>query len=575
MRVLLLTDGFNSLAQRLFVALADAGHVVSVEYDIDDRVTEEAVALFRPDLVIAPYLRRAIPEAIWRRHVCLVVHPGIEGDRGPSALDWAILEGEADWGITLLQANAEMDAGPVWETRTFAMRPAAKSSLYRNEVADAAEAAVLSAVGRIARGLNRPVPRDDRRAVRGRPRPPMRQSDRAIDWRADPTDLVLRKIRSGDGRPGVRDRILGLPVWLYDAHPEPGLAVGRPGEVVGRGDEAVVVGQDHEAIVVGTVDGAVRIGHLRERGDTGGGLKLPAVQVLGGRLNGVPSLPAGDGSWRDIRYEERGRVGFLHFAFYNGAMSTARCRRLRAAYAATRARPTAVIVLLGGPDFWSNGMHLNAIEAAASPADESWANINAIDDFVLDVLTTTDHWTIAALQGNAGAGGVFMALACDEVLMRRGVVLNPHYKNMGNLYGSEYWTYLLPRRTGEDRAAAIAAARLPMGCAEAERLGLIDRSLAGPVDVFRAEVARHALALADDPGLPHRLAEKRRSRAADEAAKPLARYREEELERMRLNFWGFDPSYHVARSNFVRAVPKSRTPPVIARHRRRGARADA
>jgi putative two-component system hydrogenase maturation factor HypX/HoxX len=36
---------------------------------------------------------------------------------------------------------------------------------------------------------------------------------------------------------------------------------------------------------------------------------------------------------------------------------------------------------------------------------------------------------------------------------------------------------------------------------------------------------------------------------------------------MRRNFYGFDPSYHVARYNFVRRVPKSRTPISIARHR--------
>ena len=47
----------------------------------------------------------------------------------------------------------------------------------------------------------------------------------------------------------------------------------------------------------------------------------------------------------------------------------------------------------------------------------------------------------------------------------------------------------------------------------------------------------------------------------------MRKYREEELSRMRLNFYGFDPSYHVARYNFVRKVPKSRTPVTIARHR--------
>ena len=49
------------------------------------------------------------------------------------------------------------------------------------------------------------------------------------------------------------------------------------------------------------------------------------------------------------------------------------------------------------------------------------------------------------------------------------------------------------------------------------------------------------------------------------------RYREEELEKMNRNFYGFDPSYHVARYNFVYKVPKSRTPLTIAHHRRREA----
>ncbi len=101
-------------------------------------MTIEAVALYRPALIVAPFLKRAIPEAVWRHTVCLVVHPGIVGDRGPSALDWAIAEGEREWGVTVLQAQAEMDAGPVWAAETFAMREASKSSLYRNEVTEAA-----------------------------------------------------------------------------------------------------------------------------------------------------------------------------------------------------------------------------------------------------------------------------------------------------------------------------------------------------------------------------------------------------------------------------------------------------
>jgi putative two-component system hydrogenase maturation factor HypX/HoxX len=140
---------------------------------------------------------------------------------------------------------------------------------------------------------------------------------------------------------------------------------------------------------------------------------------------------------------------------------------------------------------------------------------------------------------------------------------------MGNLYGSEYWSYLLPRYAGEENAARIAAARLPMGVEEAAELGLVDRVFAD--DNFLAEVGVQAEQLAVAENFESLLAQKVARRRRDEAQKPLQRYREEELERMRLNFYGFDSSYHVARYNFVCKVPKSRTPLTIAGHRRRDA----
>src|SRR5689334_13996867 len=106
MRILLLAHAFNSLTQRLFVELSASGHDVSVELDVNDAVTSEAVALHDPQLIIAPFLKRAIPEAIWRTRRCIVIHPGIKGDRGPSSLDWAITRGEREWGVTALQAEA-------------------------------------------------------------------------------------------------------------------------------------------------------------------------------------------------------------------------------------------------------------------------------------------------------------------------------------------------------------------------------------------------------------------------------------------------------------------------------------
>ena len=545
MRILLLVHSFNSLSQRLFVELTERGHELSVEFDINDAVTREAVNLCRPDIVLAPFLQRAIPPEVWQRYRCLIVHPGIVGDRGPSALDWAVLEERHEWGVTVLQAEAAMDAGPVWAAATFPMRNGTKSSLYRHEVADAALQAVLEALERIDGRTFAPF-RPDPRDVRVRPL--CRRRDRAIAWTGDPTDLVLSKIHSADGTPGVVDTLFDRPVRLFDAHRAGGFH-GPPGAAIGRCGGA---------ILRATCDGAVWIGHVREHRDKA--LKLPATHVF---RDESAHLPEADG-YSPIRYEEAGAVGYLHFAFYNGAMSTTQCEALASAYAAALERPTRVLVLMGGPDYWSNGINLSLIEDADSPADESWRNINAIDDLARDIITTSDRLVVAALRGSAGAGGVFLALAVDEVWATESVVLSPHYKDMGNLYGSEYWTYLLPRRAGAESTRQLSQARLPMGVAEARRLGLVDRILPAAPAVI-ADAARQ---LAADPALDARLAEKRRRRDADEAAKPLAAYREEELARIRHNFYGFDPSYHVARYNFIHKVPKSRTPLTVARHRR-------
>jgi putative two-component system hydrogenase maturation factor HypX/HoxX len=563
MRILLLAHSFNNLAQRVFCELSGRGHELSVEFDVNDQLLEDAVSLFRPDIIVAPYLRRAIPESVWRRCVCLIVHPGPVGDQGPSAIDWALMKGVAQWGVTVLQAEAQLDGGPVWAAQAFAMRPASKSSLYRNEVTEAAVQALLLALERFEGGRFSPAPVPSGQSCW---RPLVKQADRAIDWSTSSAQ-VLARLRAADGHPGVLDHMLGQEVYLFDPHEEDQLR-GAPGEVIARRGQAVCRA---------TGDGAVWIGHLRKKPTDGERtFKLPAAMVLGEAIEHLPHScceltdQARLRTLREIRYEERNGVGYLHFPFYNGAMSTEQCERLLAAYRSATSRPTRVIALMGGPDFWSNGIHLHVIEAADSAADESWRNINAMNDLVRSVIATTSQLTIAALQGNAAAGGVFFALAADFVLARRGVILNPHYKSMGNLYGSEYWTYLLPKRVGVEAALSITQRRLPMGAGQARALGLIDDCFGENPEGFRTEVERFAEALANSPEWSGNLEAKRLGLKRDMAVKPIEQYGAEELAVMHSNFYGFDPSYHVARFHFVHKVLPSRTPLYLASHRRSG-----
>lgn len=556
MRLLFLTHAFNSLAQRLWLELSARGHEISIEFDINDAVTREAVELWRPALVLAPFLKRAIADDVWRHTPCLVVHPGPPGDRGPSALDWAILQGRSQWGVTVLQAVAEMDAGPVWAWREFPLRPAPKSSLYRREVTEAAIDAVLEALERFVAGRGPVLPRNE--GPEGG-KPPMRQTDRAIDWALDDSSTILTKIHSADGQPGVRDRLDGRRVWLHDAVAALRLT-GPPGRLIGRAGDAVARA---------TRDGAVWIGHLKiDDPETGRRIKLPATTALE-RL-GLPLPPEVDpeGAPNRVRYTAVGKVGVLRFPFLNGALSTARCQALQAAIRQAAIGPEAALVLTGGSEFWSNGLDLAGIEAADSPAEASLENIEAIDEVCRELIELTDKWVVSALCGNAGAGGVFLALAADELIAREGIVLNPHYQNMGNLYGSEYWTYLLPRRLGAEGAERLMATRLPLSVAEAVRMGLFDAVLPGGPETFEAAVIERTAQRVAAPDFPERLRVKVATRARDEAEKPLAAYRAEELERMRLNFFGFDTSYHVARFDFITKTPHSRTPLHLARHRR-------
>jgi len=561
MKILLLTHAYNCLCQRLHIELRQLGHDVSIEFDINDQVCIDAVDRFAPDIIIAPFLKRAIPDQVWQNHLCWIVHPGIVGDRGPSSLDWAIINQEKTWGVTLLQANEVMDGGDIWATESFPMRLASKSSLYRQEVTQAAVRAVKQALSHYQDQQFKPTPLADIQAEhQGHWRCMMIQADRAINWQEDTSEIIVRKVHAADGNPGLLTQLLGKDYYLFNASIDHGLS-GQPGEIIAR---------QNGAIAIATIDSAVWVSHLRAKPDedTKRTLKLPATLVLKEQLDRLTLSCPGTQGYKEVWHYIQGDIAYLYFNFHNGAMSTGQCQRLLEEYQKLTQTDVNTIILMGGSDFWSNGIHLNIIEANSSAADESWRNINAMNDICRAIIETTDKLTVAAINGNIGAGGVFMALACDLVAANEEVVLNPHYKSMGNLFGSEYWTYLLPKRVGEEKAQAITQNRLPIGAIEARELGLIDLTFGNKQ--FLGELIKTVKNITANHDFEEFLGAKQQQRQQDEATKPLQSYRDEELAKMKLNFYGFDPSYHVARYHFVYKLPKSRTPSYLAQHRKAG-----
>ncbi|ATY59617.1 formyl transferase domain-containing protein [Cordyceps militaris CM01] len=669
MKILFFCTAFNSLSQRVYLALSEQ-HYVTIEYALSEELMVEAAELVKPDLIICPFLTTLVPAQVYSKYLTLIVHPGPPGDAGPSALDWLLMgddgtepdskkllqrtslseHGRPYWGVTVLQATADFDMGPVWAFEQFAVdidQPnITKSSLYRGPVTRAGVAAVLKAVDRItiaadasnaaaAHRSAKPSPRPgssagskgiNERSNKGavtphlaanpifaqlsvttgqpfqgaddgptRHRPLLRAADRDFDPHTHTALEISRRIRCADSQPGCLSSLFGPKLYLY------GGAIEAGKQTAGVAPGAILASRD-DAVCVATCDGkGVWITHVRRvKAKTDPALwpKVPAVQGLAElsehsmgyrNLQRVVSMSAGrtlsdedewsratcstlQDIWIDFEpaADKEGTVAYVFFDFYNGAMSSKQCRRLLRALQyvldVAEDRSVRAVVLMGG-SYFSNGIHLNVIESAADPALESWFNINAIDDLVYSILhdfPIRGIKTIAAVRGNAAAGGVALATACDIVLAGEDVVFNPAYRAMG-LYGSEFHSLTYNARCRGENGKRILRSMMPLSASAAGHLGLVDHVLpgwgAGLDSAVKAQV--RALTAVDDNGAAEW------KRGLDLSAPALARIRAEELAEMAKDFWSPRAQrYHPRRSDFVRKTKAAATPRRFALHRK-------
>jgi putative two-component system hydrogenase maturation factor HypX/HoxX len=496
LNIILLSSAFNGLTQRAWLELREAGHSPSVVLFTDENAVCEQIEHSGADLVICPFLKDRVPEALWSnaQRPVVIIHPGIVGDRGASALDWAITNELPSWGVTALQAVEEMDAGPVWATCEFNLPSGLrKSELYNGRVSDAAIRCIREVVEKFIEGFE-PVALDYANVkVRGRLQPNMKQVDRSFSWH-DCARFIKRCIDAADGQPGVLASLAGGQYYVYDAHLDS--RSGMPGEILAVHDDAVLVAAGDQSLWIGSLRRKPLPGEET--------FKQPARHLLAEQLVNVPVLdwsiatqPFSEEAYQPLRYRESGIVGELTFEFYNGAMSTEQCQRMVAALRWAKSRDTQVLLIKGGRGSFSNGVHLNVIQAAQDPGAEAWANIQAIDDVCAELLTAR-QLVVSGVTGNAGAGGVMLALAADIVFARADIVLNPHYKSMG-LYGSEYWTYSLPRAVGPAMAEQLTQACLPVSAVQAWQLGMVQEIGPRCPDEFSLWLLQRANGVLSDP----------------------------------------------------------------------------
>jgi len=541
MKIFLLVTTFNSQTQAIYTKLKDLNHTVSVCFAINEKQMLQEIEAFNPKLILCPFLKSYLPASVYENYPTYIFHPAPRGDRGAYSLEYALQEPTKRWGVVVLRANSEYDGGDIYAETSFEVRKTYKASLYRQEIVSAS----LELLDELFENIenNRATPQ-----ILNPIHEPFTQAKRAIDWQRDTTQIIIDKIYLSDSLPGVLDEILGVECYLFGAWEEERLR-GEPKEILAKRDGA---------ICLATVDGAVWISHLKEVGR----FKLPATYVLKERLKGVKEhrLPLlFDKSYKtfyETSVEFRDNVAYLCFNFHNGAMSTAQCIRLKYAVEYLKER-CEVLVLVGGMDFFSNGIHLNILEDSQKQGEDGWANINAMNDLIRSIIFADEIVTVASFARNAGAGGVFLGLACDYVVAKEGVVLNPHYKTLG-LTGSEYHTYTLPKRVGQEMSQKLLDECLPISASYAKKIGMVD-------EVFEAsdyyeKLHSFAKNTFDDDFVWEK------QDYLEEHSQEIELCKEREIEVMYPEFWEKDSAFHELRGEFVWKVCSTETPKRLIYH---------
>ncbi len=147
--------------------------------------------------------------------------------------------------------------------------------------------------------------------------------------------------------------------------------------------------------------------------------------------------------------------------------------------------------------------------------------------------------------------GSFLGLACDFVVAREGIVLNPHYKTLG-LTGSEYHSYSLPKRVGENKAQQLLNNCLPISVEYAKEIGMVDEVFS--YNDYYEKLHQFAKSSFNNDFIWDKQDYLEDNRDYIESCK------ERELEIMYPEFWEEDSSFHQLRKEFVYKICPLKTP---------------
>jgi len=184
------------------------------------------------DLAIMAFVTIIVPERILYapRFKTICFHPSLlPRHRGASGINWAIIDGDAETGVTWFWPDRGIDTGPILIQRSVAIGPVdTTGSLYFNSLSPLGIETMIEATDRIAAGNAPSTPQEESLATY---EAPCRDEHAAIDFNRSARS-VHNLVRGCDPQPGAFANLAGRRLRLYDALLEGGSGADAPGTIV-------------------------------------------------------------------------------------------------------------------------------------------------------------------------------------------------------------------------------------------------------------------------------------------------------------------------------------------------------
>jgi methionyl-tRNA formyltransferase len=243
------------------------GLPVAQPHTLKDASTQEQLRTVQADAMVVAAYGLILPRIVLDipRLGCLNIHASLLPRwRGAAPIQRAILAGDAETGITIMQMDEGLDTGAMLLKNACTIVPADTAQTLHDKLAVQGGTAIVDALARIEAGTLHPEIQDNGQATYAAK---LTKEEATIDWR-QPAEQVARAVRAYNPFP-VAHTLSGsepLRVWSAQAVSTP---QGLPGEVL-----AV----DRAGILIGCGQGALRITELQRAG----GKRLTAEQFVAG-----------------------------------------------------------------------------------------------------------------------------------------------------------------------------------------------------------------------------------------------------------------------------------------------------